>query len=494
MRLLCDPLLPFFVYARTPLGDPSARGWGRTLGEDFLFYAINKKMVRYERDMRRIVTIVAALLLPMMLRAYDFSATVASGQTLYFNVVAGGVQVVYPGTSSQPWVGYQVPAGALTIPSTVSNNGTVYAIKSVGVKAFYTASLTSLTIEEGVEEVSINAFGANHSLQTVRLPASLNTLASSAFTQCTGLQDVYMSSAAPPANTATGAFWQVSLENSTLHVPCGGLAAYVGAPWDAFGSIDAGACSATLTVLSSDLQRGTVSGGGTYEAGTLVTLNAQASNEFRFVCWNDGDTLNPRIVQALHDSLFVAVFQRPLRDTVRVVEVQVDTLYITDTLTVVQNDTIERVDTLTIVPTYYSLRVASDNEAKGLGVGTMTLPAGTEAEIGALALEGHRFMRWSDGATDNPRRVTVTGDAVYTAHFETLAANVVEPLAWSLAVNGREVQVYCTVGEAVKVYDLQGRLLTEVVAQGPSTTLRMASAGVFIVQVGGSGGRKVTLR
>ena len=31
MRLLCDPLLPFFVYARTPLGDPSARGWGRTL-------------------------------------------------------------------------------------------------------------------------------------------------------------------------------------------------------------------------------------------------------------------------------------------------------------------------------------------------------------------------------------------------------------------------------------------------------------------------------
>ena len=30
----------------------------------------------------------------------------------------------------------------------------------------------------------------------------------------------------------------------------------------------------------------------------------------------------------------------------------------------------------------------------------------------------HTFVRWSDGNTDNPRTVTVTADASYTAEFE----------------------------------------------------------------------------
>ena len=39
------------------------------------------------------------------------------------------------------------------------------------------------------------------------------------------------------------------------------------------------------------------------------------------------------------------------------------------------------------------------------------------AIIEAVAKENYRFARWSDGNTDNPRTIIVTGDTTYTAEF-----------------------------------------------------------------------------
>ncbi len=61
-------------------------------------------------------------------RAYDFSAVAPSGQTLYYNITSSSsphtVAVTYPGSrTDNPWSGYTMPTGALTIPSTVSYGG-----------------------------------------------------------------------------------------------------------------------------------------------------------------------------------------------------------------------------------------------------------------------------------------------------------------------------------------------------------------------------------
>ena len=41
------------------------------------------------------------------------------------------------------------------------------------------------------------------------------------------------------------------------------------------------------------------------------------------------------------------------------------------------------------------------------------------AIIEAIAKENYRFARWSDGNTDNPRTIIVTGDTTYTAEFKS---------------------------------------------------------------------------
>ncbi|MBP3763237.1 MAG: hypothetical protein J6I49_05065 [Bacteroidales bacterium] len=438
--------------------------------------------------MKRIVLILL-LVAPSLVWGYDFAAVVPSGQTLYFDIVEGGVKVVYPYTSASPWGSYQKPTGALTIPATVVHEGTTYAVLSLGTKSLYATYITSLTLEEGVQSLATNACGFNEYLTTVQLPASLSTLGSSSFMLCSALTDVHMMGSQPPASSAAGAFTQSSVGTAALHVPCGSISAYAGAPWNLFGSIDDGVCSVTITTASTDPLRGTVSGGGTYATGTSVVLTATPAAGFGFACWTDGDTLNPRVVGAVRDSHFVAVFQRPIHDTVVIstVELQVDTVYLPDTLYLR--------DTLEVQPTFYRLQVQSCTSGGGVGIGGATVPAGTELEIGALPLEGHRFSGWDDGGAENPRRVTVVAEATYTACFEPLlAAPSTAAPDWSLSLHGRTLEVRCRAGEPVKIYDGSGRILSSLAAHADTTTVELPSAGVYIVQVGTGAGRKVTVR
>lgn len=54
--------------------------------------------------------------------------------------------------------------------------------------------------------------------------------------------------------------------------------------------------------------RGHVDGGGIYFEGDTVTLTAIPNNTYRFVCWNDGDTSNPRQLVITQDTVLTALF------------------------------------------------------------------------------------------------------------------------------------------------------------------------------------------
>ena len=54
--------------------------------------------------------------------------------------------------------------------------------------------------------------------------------------------------------------------------------------------------------------RGSVTGGGTYFNGDTVTLTAIPNENYRFLCWNDGDTSNPRQFTITRDTSFTAHF------------------------------------------------------------------------------------------------------------------------------------------------------------------------------------------
>ena len=70
--------------------------------------------------------------------------------------------------------------------------------------------------------------------------------------------------------------------------------------------------------------------------------------------------------------------------------------------------------------TTYTLTVVSSNTTYGTVSGGGTYDYGTNHQITATPNECYRFVQWSDGNTNNPRTITVTGDATYTAEFEQI--------------------------------------------------------------------------
>ncbi len=143
----------------------------------------------------------------------------------------------------------------------------------------------------------------------------------------------------------------------------------------------------TLTVEANDASMGTVTGGGDYLAASDVRLRATPASGYRFVQWDDGNTENPRSVTVVGDVTYTAVFE---------------------------------------AITTYALTVNANDASMGTVAGSGTYEAGTYATISATPNTGYRFLRWDDGSNENPRTVSVTGIATYTAVFDVLPAGWVD--------------------------------------------------------------------
>lgn len=85
-------------------------------------------------------------------------------------------------------------------------------------------------------------------------------------------------------------------------------------------------------------------------------------------------------------------------------------------------------DDITIEPyiNEYTVTVNSSNNAMGVGGGGGSFSAGDITSITATANSGYRFTGWNDGNTENPREITVTGNATYTANFSNLGDDVLQ--------------------------------------------------------------------
>ncbi len=157
---------------------------------------------------------------------------------------------------------------------------------------------------------------------------------------------------------------------------------------------------------------GTVTGDGTYNAGTSITLTAEAYDDYIFDHWQDGNIENPRQIIVTEDATYIAYF----------IETPVS---------------------------QYTIATAVTPVGAGTITGDGTYNAGTSITLTAEAHQGYTFDHWQDSNTENPRDITVTEDATYVAYFITEQPQV--PIG---AING----VFTINSNGDKVYFSKGNL------------------------------------
>ena len=206
----------------------------------------------------------------------------------------------------------------------------------------------------------------------------------------------------------------------------------------------------TVTVATADATMGGVSGTTTQNYLTEVQIAATPNYGYHFTQWNDGNTDNPRTVVITADATYTASFDynqytvtaqtsnatmgsatgtqtvnylTPVTLTAAANYgyslagwYEADTLY-SNELVIAVPALSDRTLTATYTINQYTVTVESDDEVMGSVSGTATEDYLTNITITATANPGYHFVRWNDNSTVNPREVSVTENATYTAYF-----------------------------------------------------------------------------
>ncbi len=165
--------------------------------------------------MRKILLLLFAVLLTAV-SAYSFT----SGG-IYYNITSSTdktVEVTYT-------IGYNTYSGSVSIPQTVSNNGTTYRVTAIGTMAFRECTnLTGVTIPSSVTSIGEAAFYKCTSLPRVTIPNSVTFIGINAFLSCNNLTSVDISNSLTsiPANAfASTSLTSVTIPNSVTTIDQG---------------------------------------------------------------------------------------------------------------------------------------------------------------------------------------------------------------------------------------------------------------------------------
>ena len=129
--------------------------------------------------MRKLFLLFWALLATTSLWAHDFEV-----DGIYYNYLDGNnVEVTDDGNDY-----YKEYSGAVTIPASITYNGTTYSVTSIGDHAFESSLyLTSITIPSSVTSIGESAFGNCSRLSSITIPNSVTSMGDYVFARCDSL-------------------------------------------------------------------------------------------------------------------------------------------------------------------------------------------------------------------------------------------------------------------------------------------------------------------
>ena len=311
------------------------------------------------------------------------------------------------------------------------------SVTSIGRSAFSGCTgLTTIEIPNSVTEIGSEVFRGCTGLRSVVIPNSITSIESYAFYGCTGLDTIICLATTPPS-----AWFSFDSYDCLLLIPKGTLDLYKNhVDWNVFKNIKEIKEIYTITTSVNDEIMGSVSDGGVYEEDSEITLTATANEGYCFMKWSDGNTENPRVIKVTKDFTYIANFSKK-----------------------------------------FTVLTSVNDESMGTVSGAGEYCKGSIIELTAIANDGYRFVKWSDGYIQNPRIIIAKEDIDLMAIFEsdgTPVDNIKEP---SVQVYVREEVLYVEGTETdYHVFDAAGRL----VYSGRESALSLPR-GVYVVNVGG---------
>ena len=250
------------------------------------------------KDLRLKKALRTALLV-LLLSAVGMGKMYAQSFTvgdLNYQVNNDGVSVTVTGH-----VNGTAATGSLTIPETVTFEGTDYSVTVIGSNAFYNCRgfSGSLTIPNSLVTIGEFAFhNCSGFMGSLVIPNSVATIGTLAFLDCVGFTSVTCFAETPPAlgdsyysYTGSCVFGGWSA-NTPIYIPCGCEESYASSSWVRDGFSDfVGMCGGTVTLVSIAEEYGTVTGGGLFGAGQTCTITATANEGYVFTKWTHDDRL-----------------------------------------------------------------------------------------------------------------------------------------------------------------------------------------------------------
>ena len=153
----------------------------------------------------RLLLLASAIATSLSAAAYSFESA-----GIYYNITGNNtVEVTYSDLDHNSY------SGSISVPETVTNNGTEYSVTKIGGYAFKGSAVTSVSMPEGITSIGFEAFSGCQNLESVTLPESLTTLDRVAFISCELLRAIKI-----PSGVATIPDYCfnccLSLENVTI--------------------------------------------------------------------------------------------------------------------------------------------------------------------------------------------------------------------------------------------------------------------------------------
>lgn len=137
----------------------------------------------------------------------------------------------------------------------------------------------------------------------------------------------------------------------------------------------------------------------------------------------------------------------------------------------------------------------SSDTNRGIAIGGGTYYYGDMVILNALPKPGHYFQRWQDGNRDNPRTFTINGSQSqslsFVATFGVGSITEAEFSDFSVAVTGRTIAISGTENNAIRLFDVLGRMLYFEKGSEGTKRFTVPAKGVYLVKVGNTPARKI---